>query len=441
MKLSYRWAPIAAILVCAAPAAARAQDTTFRGITIGANYDPLRSKLGVVVLPVTGAFGDSIRAIIQRDLDFSDRFSVISVEDAERGAFNAPGAAAGLNYALFTRLGANAVVEVTQTSGALHVALYDVAKSAAINVDNLPVPTSGLSRDWRLAVHRVSDEVTRWATGQRGIAATRVAYLRTGSIRIIDSDGASEITVPTEENGYSPAWDPTGSMLVYSTFGAPGNAPPRILLFDLATGRARTLLPPARNTIPVSPVFMPDGKSIVFSRGGENSTEIFLLSIAGGEPRRLTSGHGALNTNPTVSPNGRRIAYTSSLLGRPELYIMDADGTNQDILTDYDARDNNYRSDPDWSPDGRLVAYQEMVGGRFQVRTIPVSGGSAKLLTSEGQNDQPSWAPDGRHLVFTSDRTGAKQLWVLDTESGRVRQLTTAGGAKLAAWSPRLAAQ
>ena len=68
-----------------------AQDTTFRGVMISGAYDPLRDKIGISVLPVAGAFGDSVRAIVARDLDFSDRFTVISVDSAEPAALRAPG--------------------------------------------------------------------------------------------------------------------------------------------------------------------------------------------------------------------------------------------------------------------------------------------------------------------------------------------------------------
>ena len=64
---------LAALLV-AAPLVA--QDTTSRGVRIGLTYDP-GSKPGVVVLPVSGARGDSIRAIVQRDLDYGDRVNAM----------------------------------------------------------------------------------------------------------------------------------------------------------------------------------------------------------------------------------------------------------------------------------------------------------------------------------------------------------------------------
>jgi TolB protein len=112
-----------------------------------------------------------------------------------------------------------AAVQITMVGGGLHVSLHDVAKQGVINVGEFPLASTALSRDWRLGVHRASDEIERWMTGQRGIAASRIAYLRGSAIHVVDSDGASEITVPTEENGVSPAWNPTGTMLTYATIG------------------------------------------------------------------------------------------------------------------------------------------------------------------------------------------------------------------------------
>jgi TolB protein len=289
-----------------------------------------------------------------------------------------------------------------------------------------------------VGVHRASDEIERWMTGQRGISATRIAYMRGKSIRIIDSDGAEEITVPTDSNGISPAWNPSGTMLAYSTYGADS----RLITIDLATGRSHTLAGPTRNSIYQTPAFSPDGASIAFSRAGESQADLYLIDVNGSAPaRRLTVARGGLVSLPSFGPRGQRIVYVNNIEGPPELYIMDSDGTDAVKLTKYDFDPNNYRSDPDWSPDGRMIAYQEMLRGRFQIRTIPAGGGTPKQVTDDGQNEQPSWAPDSRHLVFTSTRTGVRQLWVLDTESSRLRQLTKAEGSRLAAWSARLPGQ
>ncbi|HEX3867062.1 MAG TPA: hypothetical protein VHV78_09925 [Gemmatimonadaceae bacterium] len=428
--------------VAAAPTFAAAQDTTFRGITISANYDPLHDKVGVVVLPVVGAFGDSIRAIVQRDLDYSDRFTIIPVDSSDPTALRAPGAGAGLNYPLFARMQAAIAVEITPVATGLHVALHDVAHAQVVTAKEFPLPGSGLSREWRMGVHRASDEIEKWVTGSPGISATRIAYIRGSSIRLIDSDGADEITVPTDENGASPAWNPAGNAIVYTTYGASSTGVlSHIVDFDLTNSRPHVVVPQSRNVQLVTPIFTPDGNSVIYSRQGENGSELFSVPVSGGTPRQLTtSPRGTTNTLATISPDGRRVVFVSDRGGPPELYIMDADGTNVNVLTAYDFSEKNYRAEPDWSPDGRFIAYQERVNDRFQLRIIPPSGGTPKQLTNDGENEQPSWAPDSRHLVFTSSRSGVRQLWILDTESNRLRQVTKSAGSKLPAWSPRLGA-
>src|SRR5687768_16175436 len=91
-----------------------AQDST-RGVRIGLRYDP-GVKPGVIVLPVSGSHGDSIRAIVERDFDFSDRIAVIALTatDAALLEGRAPsGAPVPMNYDLFARLGAAAVLKIT----------------------------------------------------------------------------------------------------------------------------------------------------------------------------------------------------------------------------------------------------------------------------------------------------------------------------------------
>ena len=426
---------LGAALTLAPLAAALGQDTTARGVTIGLSYDP-SSRPGVVVLPITGVTGDSVRAILQRDLDYSDRFTVVSVDGTDPNAFRGITAGAALNYELFGRLGAVAVVQAVPTASGLHVALHDVAKGSVLSVQEFVLEASAGSRDWRMAVHGISDEIERWITGQKGIAQTRIAYVEANSIRVIDSDGAGEERVSVTPNALSPAWHPAGTMLVYSTFGAAS----RITLLDLRTGQSRPLTNATPANTNLTPVFSPDGSTIVYSHASENGSDLYLVMTEESSPaRRISVGRGTDNAQPTFSPDGRRLAFTSGRAGHPEVYIMDADGTNAELLTSFDFGDKNYRSDPDWSPDGRLVAFQsQFSSGGFQLMTISLRDRSTKLLTSEGSNEQPSWAPDGRHIVFTSTRSGRRQLWVLDAESGRMRQLTRTSGARLAAWSARL---
>lgn len=425
-------------LAVAVPSLARAQDST-RGVRIGLRYDP-STKPGILVLPVTGSYGDSIRAILERDLDYSDRFSVItlSASDAQLLRGQSPsGGAAPLNFPLLAKLGAAAVLQATPTSDGLHVVLHDVGRAQVSSVEDFRVPKPDLSREWRHAVHGVADAVEEWISGQRGIAQTRIAFIRGNAVFFVDSDGEMEQALPMRGAALSPSWHPNGSLVAYNTFGPES----RIILHDLRTGRVRDL-GATRNTTNITPVFTPDGKSLAYSVSTENGADLYVMTLDGEAfPRRVTVGRGSINQQPSFSPDGNRIAFMSDRSGHPEVYIMDADGTNPDIFTAFDFGDQNYRASPDWSPDGRQVTFQTRIDWRFQIFTMSLRDRQPKQLTSEGENEDPSWAPDGRHMVFTSSRSGTRQLWILDAESGRIRQLTRAGGSRVPAWSPRLTAK
>jgi TolB protein len=425
---------LAALLLLVGLLPLSAQDTT-RGVRIGLKYDP-GIKPGLIVLPISGPTGDSIRAILERDFEFSDRFNPISLtpEDGSILAGSSTSGAPALNYAVFAKVGAAGVIQTTVTTRGLHVALHDVSKGSVANVREFPVPKPDFSREWRLAVHGIADVIQEWITGERGASASRLAYIRGNVVYVIDADGFGETPLPMLGPAVSSSWNPQGTMIAYGTIG-PGS---RIVLHDLKTAKNRDF-GAQQNISNQTPVFTPDGKSILYAISSEAGTDLFFYPLEGEAfPRRITVGKGSRNWGPSFHPDGRRFAFSSDRAGTPQVYIMDADGTNVEWLTQFDFGDQNDRGSPDWSPDGRLIAFQSRIDGRYQIFTMSLRDRQPRQLTSEGENEDPSWSPDGRHLVFASTRTGVKQLWVLDVESARLRQLTRAGGSHVPAWSPRL---
>ena len=420
-----------AMALCLAPFMSRAQDTT-HAVRIGLTYQP-GTKPGVIVLAVRGAWGDSLQGLIARDLDYGDRVEVIGLPGTP-AASSLEGIGPGVSYPLWKSLNAAAAVQATVTSSGVHVAVHDVTGRKIVQVADFPLPPTGGSAEWRLAVHGVSDEVEQWITGTRGVAQTRILFVRGGRVYVVDSDGFGERLISDAGLSLSPAWAPDGHTISYSVLGSRGWS---VLTKDIAGGAARTL-PSTTTGLNTTPAFSPNGLTLAYSHGDEAGTDLMLVDLAGGGPRRITVGHGSDNTSPEFSPDGRRIAFTSGRAGHPEVYIMDVDGSNVELLTPFNFGDQNYRSNPDWAPDAQHVAFQSQIGGMFQIMVISLRDRSVKQLTSEGVNEDPAWAPDARHLVFTSSRTGVKQLFILDSESGRARQLTHAGGARLAAWSHSL---
>ena len=139
----------------------------------------------------------------------------------------------------------------------------------------------------------------------------------------------------------SPTWSPDGKQVAFVSDRS-GN--PQIYVLELATGKTRRL---TRLNWCDSPSWSPSGECVIFS-GRETNKEnlnIFITDLTGSQIRRLTNKAGA-NEDPTWSPDGRFIAFTSTRRGRRELFIMDYDGSAPHPLTDLKGQSFT----PNWSP-------------------------------------------------------------------------------------------
>ncbi len=398
------------------------------GVRLGLIYGEGGKRPGIFVLPVAGPLGDSLRTIVMRDLDFGDRVTVLP----KTTALPTPSGAGPIDFAAAARLGINGVVQLVPVAGGASVVLYDVAAKQVLQRRVLALPGAANSATWRLATHGISDLCEEWISGERGIAASRLAYVADGRIWLIDSDGANATPLTSSTRALSPGFHPSGQSVVYAALEPAGSA---IYVTDLR-GASRRVVPPSG--LNISPTFTPNGTAIAYAHGDDFGTELYRVSVDGGAPQRISIGRGSDNTSPTFSPDGRRIAFTSGRSGQPDVYIADDDGTNADVLAALSSGAQVYRSSPDWSPDGRAIVFQSQLGGRFQVMVISLRDRVVKQLTTEASNEDPAWAPDARHIVVSSTRSGVRQLWVIDTETGRARQVTSSGSARLAAWSPRV---
>jgi imidazolonepropionase-like amidohydrolase/Tol biopolymer transport system component len=150
----------------------------------------------------------------------------------------------------------------------------------------------------------------------------------------------------------------------------------------------------------------PDGRELVFDLLGD----LYLLPIEGGEARAISSGM-AWDEQPTFSPDGRWIAFTSDRGGGDNLWIAKRDGSAPQPVTKEEFRLVN---SPAFSPDGDYLAGRkhftsERSAGAGEVWLWHRAGGEGVELTKR-PNDQkdlgePSFSPDGRYLYFSQDAT------------------------------------
>jgi len=420
-----------------------------QGVRLGITYTPgMRPGMLVLGGPSRGML-DSVRTILQRDLEFSDRFEMIYLPGGDSlvlGVTMSQGAAGAeptagpsmaepfVNYSLYAALGADYAVSVlSDVDSTFSVNLYAVRGEevrTSVHLSEMD-PMSG---DFRMAVHRAADELVRAATGESGFAASRVVFVSHGRVYTVDSDGAGMQAIsPPGASAFSPAWGPESRRVAYTELAEDGWG--TIYLYDFATGE-RSAVEHTDQYLNYSSAFSPDGRILAFTRSSAEGSDLFAYNVAQKCClQRLTVGRLSDNVSPEFSPDGRRIAFVSTRSGDSQIYVMASDGTGQELFAPFDYGVTGASHSPAWSPDGLSLAFHRSVAGRYQLFLMNVGTRAVRQLTSAGRNEDPTWAPDGRHIAFKSSRAGSEQIWVVDIETGRVRQLARVGAARMPNWS------
>lgn len=146
------------------------------------------------------------------------------------------------------------------------------------------------------------------------------------------------------------------------------------------------------------PKFSPDGTKIAFYGAGIGNGEIYLINADGSNQRFLTSGSFYIDRKKiTWSPDSSKIAFTCETYGR--ICTVNTDGSNRTII-------NNNLEDyaPDWSPDGSKIAFTRRFdkGLHDEIYVMDINGNNQTRLTNNDSPDiKPVWSPDGEKLAFS----------------------------------------
>jgi Tol biopolymer transport system component len=189
----------------------------------------------------------------------------------------------------------------------------------------------------------------------------------------------------------------------------------------------------------IDPTWSPDGKRIAFSSNRDGNYEIYVMNADGTAQVRLTNDP-AEDKHPTWSPDGTKLAFTSgrsTATNESDLWVMDPDGSNPTRLLKMTGRE----AYPDWSPNGRRIVFSHFGGGQAGIYAIDADGTRLTVLAA-GPDHSPQWSPDGTRIAFDGEPNDCKfEIYVMTAAGKDIRQLTShpdgcGGSNKHPSWSP-----
>ena len=482
----------AGVAAAAVSTTACGQDTTQvrPGVRLGLSY-PRGTTPKVVVMPVDSTPGDSVRTIIQRDLDYSDRVTPLMLDDATlAGMTPAPGQA--YNYSLFANLGIAAIIQAKRTASGYSVSLYDVsaarklegrdfriaqigANRDAILVDSITTATTFREKALRDSVYRtfktradimrrprltkdprqrrfvVRDSlrrdsaaaaylkrgITRWEDDRRDSVIASITYTagrlaREDSVNRIASADAQRMGIHHISDEVE-RWITGKTGIAATRIAYAQNGLIRIVDSDGANDRALT-----RGGLAMSPAWHPGAQKLIYSKfvaagGGTQLEEAELATV-----RTRTIGGGELNITPVYSHDGQHVVYASGSESGTDLMMVNTqDPTVVQRLTFGRGSDNG---SPTFSPDGRQIAFFSSRSRFPQIYTMDADGTKVQLLTPftpgvRSYRAAPDWSPDGRAVAY-EQQNGDFQVWMINIRDKEPRKLTSEGENEGPSWAP-----
>ena len=205
-----------------------------------------------------------------------------------------------------------------------------------------------------------------------------------------DGSGRQQLT-NTPEPEQHPSWSPDGKQILFTR----GDVMTNIDVYVMDADRSNVTRLTEHPERDQRGVFSPDGATIAFVSQRDGDVAIWLMAADGSNPRKLVQGR-----EPSFSPDGRRIAFTSSAFDdNDEIYLIDLDGSNRTRLTDNRRKLDWFAS---FSPKGdRLVYNSEAFGGQELMLMRADGQGQTRISIAEKTYEQePVWSPDGKGIAY-----------------------------------------
>ncbi|OEU68179.1 MAG: protein tolB [Desulfovibrio sp. S3730MH75] len=272
-----------------------------------------------------------------------------------------------------------------------------------------------------LIADRYSSHLMMILTGRSGFFDSSIAFVRKNGknkeIFTVNPQGRNLRQVSSLGGiNLSPNWAPDGMKLVFTRLGSRQHL---LCIWDKSTGKIDQKAF-AGNTV-IGPTFLPDGNlAATLTLNGDS--DIFLIN-GSYKPKRALAKSWAIEVSPDFDKTASKMVFTSGRFGNPHIFMLDMVSGQVDRVT----RKGKYNTNPTISPDGRYVAFsrQTPLGHRIFVHDMN-SGGERQLTFGPGNDEDPAFGPDGYFLAFSSSRTGEYKIY-LTTRHGDAAMMVPTG--------------
>jgi TolB protein len=390
----------------------------------------------LVVIGADPSLSAAIPKVVSDDLRMTALFEVLSPQSYLEKILPTHFTGKPLSFPDWKMIGAEAVVigkvEARGDQITVEMRLYDST------LGNLMAGRryTGPARSFRTIAHKFANEILYAFTGVRGIFDTEIAFTATPrggrdkEIYIVGLDG-QDVRRITDNRSFNlfPRWSPDGNLLAYTSFKT---GVPVLYLRSLQNGSERALVKFGNSKSPGS--FTPGGDALYASVSVGGNSEIYRVRLDGSNAEKVVAGWG-IQVSPSVSPDGRRIAFVSNKSGSPQVYVRNlAGGADQRV-----SHAGGYSTSPSWSPAGDRIAFTSQAEGKFSIYVVKTDGSDQQLLASgDGDFTDPSFSPDGRYVVYTFQKKGYSELRIVSADGRWGKSLFSGlSGVGSPAWSPR----
>ena len=308
-----------------------------------------------------------------------------------------------------------------EPTGATSVKLEILSGSPAKSLFTAQVQGSSLMD----AALRAADLAVTKTSGLKGIFAGKIAFIgqRSGTTELYEGGLLfQEVSQLTHDNVQCvrPNFSPDGKTILYTSYFR--NGFPDIYKIDIASRKREVFL--SFNGMNTGAAFSPDGSKVAMILSGTGNAELYVIGSDCKNMVRLTKNK-SLESDPTWSPDGKSIIFTSDEPGKPQIFMISANGGSMQRVP---TRISKYCAEPSWNPENaNLIAFTIAQDSAFEVAVFDRSNSEPRTV-SEGVGDavEPAWTRDGRHLIYTERTPNHRRLVLLDTKTGHKAYLNSA---------------